>query len=193
MTQATDGPNLVLKKNGTSVGFVLLVFHLFNRAPWQSSANCLFSNYWVRMSRIWRILQIKEGVIHLGRRPLEVDNTLRDLQTSSYPRKAEFNNCFLIHSKYIPVFKGVSPFCSFFFCSPKITQPRPQVFLVNGSIICSGLYFWRHLFNQTDFCSNLVNSSWLWWIMRVVLTNQKRGKNWMNNKIFYCIHRRQHN
>ena len=35
--------------------------------------------------RIWRILQIEEGVIHLG-------NTLLDLQNSSYPTKAEFNN-----------------------------------------------------------------------------------------------------
>ena len=25
----------------------------------------------------------------------EVDNTLRDLQNSSYPTKAEFNNCFI--------------------------------------------------------------------------------------------------
>ena len=28
----------------------------------------IFSNYWMRLSRIWRILQIKEGVIHRGRR-----------------------------------------------------------------------------------------------------------------------------
>ena len=28
----------------------------------------------------------------------EVDNTLQDLQDSSYPMKAEFNNCFIIHS-----------------------------------------------------------------------------------------------
>ena len=27
----------------------------------------------------------------------EVDNTLRDLQNSSHPKKAEFNNCFVIH------------------------------------------------------------------------------------------------
>ena len=46
--------------------------------------------------RIWRILQIKEGVIHRGRRPRW------------------------------------------------ITQPCPQVFSVNGSIICSGLHFWCH-------------------------------------------------
>ena len=61
----------------------------------------------------------------------EVDNTLRDLQNSSYPTKAEFNNCFIIHSKYFPVLNGVSPFRSLFFCSPK-SQSRPQVFLVNG-------------------------------------------------------------
>ena len=30
----------------------------------------------------------------------EVDNILRDLQNSSYPTKAEFNNCSIIHSKY---------------------------------------------------------------------------------------------
>ena len=29
----------------------------------------IFSNYWMRLSRIWRILQIKEGVIHRGQRP----------------------------------------------------------------------------------------------------------------------------
>ena len=54
--------------------------------------------------------------------------------------KAKFKNCFLIHSKYFPVLKGVSPLHSLFFCSPKIT-PRPQVFTVNSSIICRGLHF----------------------------------------------------
>ena len=42
----------------------------------------------------------------------EVDKTLRDLQNSSYLTKAEFNNCFNIHSKYFLVFQGVSPFRS---------------------------------------------------------------------------------
>ena len=72
----------------------------------------------------------------------EVDNPLRDLQNSSYPTKVKFNNCFIIHSNYFPVevINGVSPFRSLFFCSPKITQSLPQVFLVNGSIICSGLH-----------------------------------------------------
>ena len=30
---------------------------------------------------------------------VETDNTLRDLHNSSYDTKAEFNNCFIIHSK----------------------------------------------------------------------------------------------
>ena len=82
----------------------------------------------------------------------EVDNTLRDLQNSSYPTKAEFNNCFIILSKYFPVLNGVSPFRSLFFCSPK-SQSRPQVFSVNGWIICSGLHFWRHWLNMTKILS----------------------------------------
>ena len=44
----------------------------------------------------------------------EVDNTLRGLQNSLYSTKAEFNHCFIIHSKYFLVLKGVSPFGSVF-------------------------------------------------------------------------------
>ena len=84
-----------------------------------------------------------QGGCYPPRPKAEVDNTLRDLQNSSYPTKAEFNNCFIIHSKYFPVLNGVSPFRSLFFCSPK-SQSRPQVFSVNGWIICSGLHFWLH-------------------------------------------------
>ena len=39
---------------------------------------------------IWRIKQIEEGVCY---------NTLQNLPNSSYPMKAEFINCFIIHSK----------------------------------------------------------------------------------------------
>ena len=70
-----------------------------------------------------------------------------------------------------------------------ITQPHPQVFEVNGSITCSGLHFWHcfsisdsiwqnfwcHWVNRTKVSPNVVNSSWFWWIMHVVLTNQEKG------------------
>ena len=39
------------------------------------------------------------GGCYLPRPKAEVDNTLRDLLNSSYPTKAEFVNCFIIHSK----------------------------------------------------------------------------------------------
>ena len=87
-----------------------------------------------------------------------VHNTLRDLQKSSYPTKAKFNNCFIIHSKYLLVLKGVSPFCSLFFRSPNITQPCPQVFTVNGSIICSRLHFSHHF----DVNGSIIFSAPLW-------------------------------
>ena len=51
----------------------------------------------------------------------KVDNTLRDLQNSSNPTKAEVNNCFIIHSKHFPVLKRVPPFRFLYLRSLKIT------------------------------------------------------------------------
>ena len=47
------------------------------------------------------------------------DNTLLDLQNSSRPKKAKFNNCFIIYSKYFPDLKGVSIFRSLFSAQQK--------------------------------------------------------------------------
>ena len=88
--------------------------------------------------------QEEGGGCYPQRPKTEVDNTLRDLQNSSYPTKTEFNTCFIIHSKYFLLLIGASPSRSLFFPSPNITQPCPQVFSVNGSIICSRLHFWRY-------------------------------------------------
>ena len=35
-------------------------------------------------------------------------------------------------------------------------------------------WFWRHRFSIIKLFPNLVNNCWLWWTMRVVLTNQKQ-------------------
>ena len=40
-----------------------------------------------------------QGGCYLSRPHAEVDNTLRDLHNSPYDTKAEFNNCYIIHSK----------------------------------------------------------------------------------------------
>ena len=137
----------------------------------------------MRLSILGRIMELEEGA----------DNTLRDPHNSSYDTKAEFNNCFIIHSKLFLDLKtwlkhaylhrsidvkfifdsprlGLSSsaniiqiadvlrvvfllFLSCFFlfqflllkrvkCPPffkftiKATQPRPQVFSVNGALTC---------------------------------------------------------
>ena len=46
----------------------------------------------------------------------EADNTLRDLHNSSYHTKAEFNNCFIIHSKYFQSSKNIQIFFLIGFC-----------------------------------------------------------------------------
>ena len=61
----------------------------------------------------------EQGGCHPQRPKAEVDNTLRDLQNPSYPTKAKFNNCFIIHSKYFPVLKRVSPISLFVFLLTK--------------------------------------------------------------------------
>ena len=45
-------------------------------------------------------------VCYSPRPKTEVDNILRDLQNSLYPTKAEFNNSFIIHSKYFQTLKA---------------------------------------------------------------------------------------
>ena len=70
---------------------------------------------------------------------------------------------------------------------PKTTQPRPQVFSVNCSIIwqiCCTIgvisFTYRKIF------PNLVDSSWLWWIMCGILAIRNGELFWMNNNcIFY--------
>ena len=44
------------------------------------------------------------------------DNTLLDLHNSSYHTKAEFNNCFIIHSKYFQSSKNIQFFLIAGFC-----------------------------------------------------------------------------
>ena len=126
----------------------------------------VFSNYWMRLSRIWRILQIKEAVIHRGWRPRwiipsEICRILHILRNrNSIIALLCIQNIFRLLNEKLS---------SLFFCSqpfPRFSQSTVQwsatgcTFDVFGSI-------WQRFF------SNLVKSSWLWWNTHVVLTNQK--------------------
>ena len=54
-----------------------------------NEAECLMKNYGDR------------GGCYPSRPKAEADNTLRDIHNSSYDKKAEFNNCFIIHSNML--------------------------------------------------------------------------------------------
>ena len=45
----------------------------------------IFSNYWMRLSRIWRILQVEESVIHRGRRWITASEICRILHILRKP------------------------------------------------------------------------------------------------------------
>ena len=60
----------------------------------------------------------------------------------------------------------------FFVFTTKTTQPRPQVFSVNGALTCKNAAF----LVKHKILPNLVINNWLWQIMRVLLVNQ----NWAN-------------
>ena len=99
-----------------------------------------------------------QGGCYPQRPKAEVDNTLRDLQNSSYPSKAEFNNRFIIHSKYFFLLKGVSPLRSLLYKTTFFPGFLGQRFnnLQRAALLTSLV--------QYDKVSSkyLVKSSWLW-------------------------------
>ena len=121
----------------------------------------------MRLSRIWRILQIEEGVIHRGRRlritPSEICRIL-------HPMKAEFNNYFIIHSKYFLIMLFVFLLTKYNttlspgFLSQRFNNLRWVVLLTSliqygehfdviDSIIFGRFHFWRHWFNMAKIIS----------------------------------------
>ena len=71
-----------------------------------------------------------QGGCYPQRPKVKVDNTLQDLQNSSYSTKAVFNIALLFIQNISPFLKEFCHFALCFFPSPKITQPRPQVFWI---------------------------------------------------------------
>ena len=109
-----------------------------------------FSNYWMRLSRIWRILQIKEGVIHRGPRPRWI--TPSKICRILHILRKRNSTIALLFIQNISSF--LKEFRHYALCFS--AQPCPQVFSVNHSIISGGLYFWRHWFNMAKILTSLV-------------------------------------
>ena len=64
--------------------------------------------------------------------------------------------------------------CPIFVLTTNLTQPCPQVFSVNRSIICNFAALLTSSVQYRKILPSLVDSSWLWWIMHVILSNQKQ-------------------
>ena len=147
----------------------------------------------MRLGRIWRILQIKKGVAHRGRRLgwITPSETCRILLIIRKPNSI-IALLFIQHLFKNELFaflltKNSTTLSSDFSVNNSIIcswQQFWRYFDVIGTIICNGLHFWGHRFNMTKLFLNLVNSSWLWWIMRVALTNLVGWNGeifWINN------------
>ena len=158
----------------------------------------------MRLSRIWRILQVEESVIHRGRRPRWIT-----------PSKI----CRILHILWKPnSIIALSFIQNIFFAQTCKLYSRPFLSLLNDTTLCPGFLglwfnnlwrqwfnnlqraarltsFWRQLFNnlqRTALLTSLVQydrilgQQQLFMVnYAVVLTNQKRGNNWMNNNDNY--------
>ena len=107
----------------------MLLKQLFASGSW------IFSNYWMRPSTIWRILQIKEGVIHRGRRPRWI--TPSEISSILHILRKPNSIIALLFIENI---------------SSSLIQ-YGEDFDVIGSIIFGRLYFWRHWFNIAKILS----------------------------------------
>ena len=144
----------------------------------------------MRLSRIWRILQVEESVIHWGRRPRWIT-----------PSEV----CRILHILWKPNSIIALLFIqNIFFAQTCKLHSRPVLSLLNDTTLCPGFlgqwfnHLWRQWFNNLQRAA-LLTSFWrqwfnnlqrtallmslvqydrildqqqcLWWIMRVVLTN----------------------
>ena len=132
----------------------------------------IFSNYWMRLSRIWRILQIKEGVIHRGRTPRWVtpSEINRILHT---PRKPDSIIALLVVQNISSFLKEFRHYALCFPPTKYNTTLSPgflgQRFnnLKRAALLTS---FWRHRFNNfrraallTSFIQYGEDSFQIWW------------------------------
>ena len=171
----------------------------FESLHWRSHHG-IFSNYWMRLSRIWRILQIKEGVIHLGLRPrwITLSEICRILHILRKPNS-------IIALLFI---QNISPFLMEFrrfalcFSLTKITISSPGFFgqrlnnLQRAPLLTS---FWRQRLNylqRAPLLTSLIeydeDSFQIWWTaagygeLCVWFQPIRTGEIfWMNNNCYY--------
>ena len=123
---------------------------------------------WMRLSILWRIMEIEEGVIRRGRTPRRITPSEISIIVHMI-RKPNSIIVLLFFQK--PLFRLVpaavlnletSEVSAILVFRTKTTQPRPQVFSVNGVLTCKRLHFWRHFLLKDKILPNLVISKCFW-------------------------------
>ena len=158
-------------------------WHAVQRWPLASNKLPLFSNCWMRLSRIWRILQIKQSIIHRGRRPRWI--TPSEICNILHIQRKPNSMIALLFIQNISLFlKEFRDFALCFSAHQNNTTLSPGFLRQRFNNLQRAAHrtsFWRRRFNNlqpvallTSLVQYFVNTSWLWWIMRSVLTNQKR-------------------
>ena len=113
----------------------------------------------MRLSRIWRILQIKEGVIHRDRRPRWITPSeicrIRHIlwKPNSIIALLFIQNNFAITLFVFPLTKYNTTLSPGFLGQRFNNLWRGCTFDVIDSIIIGTLHFWRHWFNMTKILS----------------------------------------
>jgi len=112
------------------------------------------SNYWRRLSRIWRILQVEESVIHQGQRP-------RWITPSEI--------CRITHILWKPNSLIALLFIqNIFFAQTCKLYSQPFLSLLNDTSLCPGFLgqwvnnLWRQWFNNLQWAA-LLTSCWRQW------------------------------
>jgi len=112
----------------------------------------IISNYWMRLSRIWRILQVEESVIHRGRGWITPSEICRILHILRKPNS-------IIALLFIQ---------NIFFAQTSKLYLRPFPSLLNGTTLCPGFLgqwfnnLWRQWFSNLQRTA-LLTSFWRQW------------------------------
>ena len=136
---------------------------------------CIFGNYWMTLSRIWRSLQIKEGVIHRSRRsrwrtPSEICRILYILRKPNSIIALLFiqniSPSFTILLFVFPLTKQKTT-SSLDFLGQRFNNLQRATFLTS---------FWRQRFNNLQRVT-LLTSDWIFGQQQLVMVNYGCGFN----------------
>jgi len=174
----------------------------------------IFSNYWLRLSRIWRILQVEESIIHRGRRPrwITPSEICRVLHMLRKPNSI-ITLLFIQNIIFAQTCKLYSwPFLSLLNDTASCPSFLGQWFnnlwcqsfnnLQRAALLTS---FWRHWFNnlqQTALLTSLVQYDRILGQQQLFMVNYVCGFNqsetgkyfeWIINKIIYTSRQNKDN